>query len=46
MNNEASRSKAKPTITSQEEASYSPPFDKFVIPPNERGGFVKVGEGG
>ena len=38
------RSEAKPTITSQEGASYSPPFDKFVEPPRERGGFVKVGD--
>ena len=38
------RSEAKPTITSQEGASNSPSFDKFVIPPRERGGFVKVGK--
>ena len=36
------RSEAKPTITSQEGASYSPPFDKFVVPPREPGGFIKV----
>ena len=38
------RSEAKPIITSQEGASNSPPFDEFVEPPRERGGFVKVGQ--
>ena len=37
-------SEAKLTVTSQEGASKSPSFDRFVVPPRKRGGCVKVGE--